>query len=159
LLILALLVYQTGVFLTIFNPGAVVRLLGIGAVFRAGCCAKMSPVVPSGKASCHAIVLHAFLLGFVFSMIFGHATIIIPALTGVQLNYSPIFYGHLILLHPTLVYRMYGNLAEDFSARQWGGLLNTSAVLLFMAIMAVTVFRSNIDQRSDIRTMEKATSQ
>ena len=40
----------------------------------------------------YAATLHAFLLGFVFSMIFGHAPIIIPALTGLQLKYTPVFY-------------------------------------------------------------------
>jgi hypothetical protein len=91
----------------------------------------------------YAMVLHAFLLGFVFSMIFGHAPIIIPALTGLQVKYTPIFYGHLILLHVTLTYRMYGNLVLDMTARRYGGLLNVVAILLFMGVMAVTVIRSN----------------
>jgi hypothetical protein len=79
----------------------------------------------------------------VFSMIFGHAPIIIPALTNLQLRYSAIFYGHLILLHLTLIYRTYGNLLGDATARQYGGLLNVAAVLLFMAVMGGTVIRSN----------------
>ncbi|QPC85117.1 hypothetical protein G4Y79_04845 [Phototrophicus methaneseepsis] len=94
----------------------------------------------------YAAVLHAFLLGFVFSMIFGHAPIIIPALTGLQLTYSPVFYGHLALLHLALVYRMYGNLAGSFVARQHGALLNVIAVLLFLAITVLTVVRSRIRQ-------------
>lgn len=92
----------------------------------------------------YAAILHAFLLGFVFSMIFGHAPIIIPALTGLQLKYTPIFYGHLVLLHLTLAYRMYGNLAGDFAARQLGGLLNVVAVLLFLLIMVATLIRANL---------------
>ncbi len=91
----------------------------------------------------YAMILHAFLLGFVFSMIFGHAPIIIPALTGLQINYTPIFYVHLILLHVTLIYRTYGNLVLDMTARRYGGLLNVTAVLLFMGVMAITVIRSN----------------
>lgn len=94
----------------------------------------------------YAAVLHAFLLGFVFSMIFGHAPIIIPALTGLQLKYTPVFYGHLALLHITLVYRMYGNLYGNFEARQWGALLNVFAVLLFLAVMMITVIRTNTGQ-------------
>lgn len=90
-------------------------------------------------------VLHAFLLGFVFSMIFGHAPIIIPALTGLQLQYKTVFYGHLSLLHLTLIYRMYGNLVGDFEARQWGALLNVCAVLLFLGVMMTTVIRTNIE--------------
>lgn len=91
----------------------------------------------------YAMVLHAFLLGFVFSMIFGHAPIIVPALTGLQVKYTPIFYGHLVLLHVTLIYRMYGNFVLDMTARRYGGLLNVVAILLFMAVMVVTVIRSN----------------
>ena len=102
----------------------------------------------------YAAVLHAFLLGFVFSMIFGHAPIIIPALTGLQLKYTPIFYGHLVLLHITLIYRMYGSLLGDFSAQQQGGLWNVIALLLFMAVMALTVLRSNIGQRIGVRVSQ-----
>jgi len=94
----------------------------------------------------YAAVLHAFLLGFVFSMIFGHAPIIIPALTGLELKYTPVFYGHLVLLHLTLIYRMYGNLFGIFEARQWGALLNVTAILLFLAITVITVLRSNMGQ-------------
>lgn len=91
----------------------------------------------------YAAMLHAMLLGFVFSMIFGHAPIILPALTRLKLDYSPIFYGHLALLHVTLVYRMYGHLALDVTAQRNGGMLNVMAVLLFMAVTAVSVVRSN----------------
>lgn len=95
----------------------------------------------------YAVILHAFLLGFVFSMIFGHAPIILPAVSGLRLDYSPVFYGHLILLHVTLVYRMAGNLFGDFTARQQGGLLNVIAVLLFLAVTVVSVIRSNLKER------------
>ncbi|MCA9915363.1 MAG: hypothetical protein KC496_18545, partial [Anaerolineae bacterium] len=40
----------------------------------------------------YAIILHAYLLGFVFSMIFGHMPIILPALSGLRMNYSPLLY-------------------------------------------------------------------
>jgi hypothetical protein len=44
-------------------------------------------------------MLHAVLVGFVFSMIFGHAPIIVPAVLGVRVAFSPGFYVHLALLH------------------------------------------------------------
>lgn len=95
----------------------------------------------------YALILHAFLLGFVFSMIFGHAPIIIPALTRLQVPYRPLFYGHLLLLHITLIYRMYGNLTGNFTLRQQGALLNVMAVLLFMGVMAITVIHTNVPRR------------
>jgi len=92
----------------------------------------------------YAIILHAFLLGFVFSMIFGHMPIILPALTGLQFNYTPLLYGHLVVLHVTLIFRMYGNLVGDFTARQHAGLWNVIAILLFLTVTLIIVFRSNV---------------
>jgi hypothetical protein len=91
----------------------------------------------------YAALLHALLLGFVFSMIFGHAPIILPAVTGLRLNFHPIFYLHLLLLHSTLVYRFYGYLGLDFTAQKWGGLLNVLAILLFLAMTVAALFSSN----------------
>lgn len=90
----------------------------------------------------YEIVLHAFLLGFVFSMIFGHMPIILPALTGLQVTFHPLFYGHLMLLHLTLAYRIYGNLVLDQAARRWGGMLNVIAILLFLMVTAIAVIRA-----------------
>ncbi len=88
-------------------------------------------------------ILHAFLLGFVFSMIFGHAPIILPALTGLRLDFHPIFYAHLALLHASLAVRLYGDLVFDFTARRWGGLFNGVAIIVFLAVTVGTVVRSN----------------
>ncbi len=91
----------------------------------------------------YSAMLHALLLGFVFSMIFGHAPIIIPALTGLQLNYTPLFYLHLALLHISLILRVGTNLIRDYPAQQWSGLLNVAAVLLFMVVTFITLYRTN----------------
>ena len=104
-------------------------------------------------------LLHAYLLGFVFSMIFGHAPIILPAVTGLQLNYSPLFYGHLILLHTALAYRIYGCLSLDFTARHWGGLLNVAAILLFMLISVWTILRSKLKWYTRDKAIDKAVEQ
>jgi hypothetical protein len=92
----------------------------------------------------YAAVLHAFLLGFVFSMIFGHAPIILPALTGIRLNYMPLFYIHLAVLHLTVLYRMFSYLGGSFPAQQWSGLLNVVAVLLFLAVTLLTLLRAKV---------------
>lgn len=94
----------------------------------------------------YAVILHSFLLGFVFSMIFGHMPIILPALTNLQVTYRPIFYAHLALLHVSLIYRIYGGLLSDTTIRQWGAMFNVAAILLFMAITAVTVIQANLIQ-------------
>lgn len=78
-------------------------------------------------------MLHTVFLGFVFAMIFGHAPIILPALSGRQFAFRPAFYVHLTLLHMSLVLRVAGDLAGWAPVRQWGGLLNAVAILLFLA--------------------------
>ncbi len=102
----------------------------------------------------YAALLHAFLLGFVFSMIFGHMPIIVPAITGLRLNYSPIFYIPLLLLHSTLVYRTYGSLVLDFTVQRWGGLLNVIAVLLFFGLTVRALLLSNRKSASAIPALE-----
>lgn len=77
-------------------------------------------------------VLHALFLGFAFSMIFGHAPLVFPGVTGVPLEYSPAFYGHLALLHASLLLRVAGDVAGLVAWRQAGGLLNSLAILLFL---------------------------
>lgn len=83
-------------------------------------------------------VLHSFFLGFVISMVFAHAPIIFPAVfeTG-GTRYSPLLYGHLALLHFSLIVRVLGDLAGWPLAREWGGMLNVVAVLLFMPYHAL----------------------
>jgi len=78
-------------------------------------------------------VLHAVLVGFVFAMIFGHAPVIFPAVLGIAIPFSPTFYGHLGLLHASLIARILGDLWYVQPLRSWGSLFNALAVLLFFA--------------------------
>jgi hypothetical protein len=77
-------------------------------------------------------MLHAIFLGFVFSMIFAHAPIILPTITGLALPFQNIFYLHAALLHLSLVSRIAGDLSLSLSLQRWGGLLNAGAILLFL---------------------------
>lgn len=78
-------------------------------------------------------VLHALFVGFVFSMIFAHAPIIFPAILGVVIDYRPRFYLHVALLHFALIARVAGDLGGWMALREWGGLLNAVAIVLFLA--------------------------
>lgn len=84
-------------------------------------------------------LLHSIFIGFVISMIFGHAPIILPALLNRMLPYHPSFYVSLILLHASLLLRISGDLGGWNSLRQWGGLLNEVSILLFLGILVVTL--------------------
>lgn len=77
--------------------------------------------------------LHTFFLGFVFSMIFGHAPIIFPAVLMRPMPFRSRFYAHLALLHATLLVRVVSDLAGFAEGVRWGGLGNVLAVLLFVA--------------------------
>ncbi len=86
--------------------------------------------------------LHAVFVGFVISMIFGHAPIIFPAILGVPIRYHPAFYTHLTLLHLSLFLRLLGDLTMQLDVRRWGGFLNELAILLFLGMTIHSVIRS-----------------
>ncbi|MBS1191677.1 MAG: hypothetical protein H6R10_3469 [Rhodocyclaceae bacterium] len=85
--------------------------------------------------------LHAFGLGFVFSMVFGHAPIIFPAVARVRIPYHPAFYLPLLALHLSLGLRVAGSLDGLFAWRRIGGLANALALLLFIATMIASGVR------------------
>jgi hypothetical protein len=86
--------------------------------------------------------LHAIFLGFAFSMIFAHALIIFPAVTGLPVAYHAGFYIPTVLLQGSLLLRVVGDLL-NFSLRQWGGLLNAIAILLFFGMVGVGLMRGS----------------
>jgi hypothetical protein len=83
--------------------------------------------------------LHAVALGFVFSMIFGHAPIILPAVARVRIPYRRAFYLPLVALHASLLVRVFGGLEGRFFLRHEGGLINAAALLLFIGTVLATV--------------------
>jgi len=77
-------------------------------------------------------MLHSIFLGFVFSMIFAHAPIVFPAVTGRPLAFRPASYAHVLLLHLSLIARIVGDLAGSFSILRWAGLGNVLSLFLFL---------------------------
>jgi hypothetical protein len=84
-------------------------------------------------------MLHSIFLGFVFSMIFAHAPIILPTITGLALPFRKGFYAHAALLHVSLVMRITGDVLSSLPTQQWTALLNASAIALFLANNVLTV--------------------
>ena len=78
--------------------------------------------------------MHAIFLGFVFSMVFAHAPVIVPAVLGVRLPFTPAMYGPLLLLHVSLAIRLAGDAGGSVTAWRWGGGLNEVAILAFLAV-------------------------
>lgn len=83
--------------------------------------------------------LHTVFVGFVFSMIFGHALIILPAVLGLPIRFDANLYVSLFLLHASLLLRVMGDTLLVIELRRWGGLMNEIALLLFLGTTVYTV--------------------
>jgi hypothetical protein len=83
--------------------------------------------------------LHAIFVGFVFSMVFGHAPVILPAVLRVPLPYRSVLHAPLILLHASLAARVLGSLIGDSAVLRLGAWGNAAAIALFIAISASLV--------------------
>ena len=94
-------------------------------------------------------VLHAVFVGFVISMIFGHAPIIFPAILGVPIDFKPAFYINLGLLHGSLAVRVIANYANLHTLRMWSGLLNEIAILVFIGMTVHSVLQS---RKTELKT-------
>ena len=107
--------------------------VGGGTILAAG---NLAP-----GAAAHDAALHALALGFVFSMVFGHAPIIFPAVLRVAVPYHPTFYVPLALLHGSLLVRLAGDATGDSGWTRAGGLLNAVALAAFIVSTASAVVR------------------
>ncbi|PKO93272.1 MAG: hypothetical protein CVU16_05300 [Betaproteobacteria bacterium HGW-Betaproteobacteria-10] len=85
--------------------------------------------------------LHAIFLGFVFSMVIGHAPIIFPAVMRVKIPYHPFFYLPLAALQLSLALRVLGNLGDWWSVRQLGGVGNALSLALLVLTILISVRR------------------
>jgi len=84
-------------------------------------------------------VVHSVFLGFTMSMIFAHASVILPAVLRRPLPYHPVMYAPAVLLHVALAVRVVGgDLRGARLVWQVGGVGNVVAVLGF-AVTAVIV--------------------
>ncbi len=86
--------------------------------------------------------LHTVFLGFVMSMIFGHAAVIFPSVFRIAVPYHRIYWVHLSMLHVGLAIRLLGDATENEMAWKWGGVINETAILLFIAVTAIASARA-----------------
>ena len=90
--------------------------------------------------------LHAIFLGFVFGMIFAHALIILPGISGLAIPFHRILYGPALLMQLGLLMRVTGDLANLLDLRRWGGLLNGVAILWFLLQVVILAVRERSRQ-------------
>ena len=146
--------------LTIHRPGlprfvAICLLAGYGWLIVGGLLAFANGMLWAGPT--YDALLHAILVGFVFSMIFGHAPIIFPAILGLRIGFHPVAYVPLALLQVSVAMRVVGDLAPDAQLRMTGGLLGTVAIALYAAAVVVMVVAARQDRR-DVRSGGAGTS-
>lgn len=127
---------------TIFSKGlsrfmAICLLSGYGWLGTGGLIAL---ITGSTSGFLYDAMLHSVFLGFVFSMIFAHAPVILPAVTQSRVRYLPSFYIHLLLLHLTLGVRVAGDLLGRSDIRSIGGLLNVIVIFIFIFNTAYSVY-------------------
>ena len=101
----------------------------------------MSGALQNGSALRDA-ALHALLLGFVFSMAFGHAPIVLPAVSTLRFNWHQGFYIPLAVLHLGLAARVLAGLTAWFTLRQYAAIINALALLIFALMVAGSLRRA-----------------
>ncbi|MFN7951045.1 MAG: hypothetical protein U0610_04920 [bacterium] len=89
------------------------------------------PLPPAGPG--YDAVVHAVMVGFVFSMVFAHAPIVLPAVARIRLPFRPTFYVPLVLLHAAVLARIVGDLAGWHELRRAGALATAVALAVFVA--------------------------
>ena len=77
------------------------------------------------------LAIHAVTLGFVFSMIFAHAPIIVPVVLRTQVRFSAWLYVPLVLLHLSMLVRA-------FAPGLLAGALNAAAIAVFIVTFALS---------------------
>ena len=85
--------------------------------------------------------LHALALGFVFSMVFGHAPVIVPSVVRAAVPYHASFYVPWALLQLSMAVRLTGDALADQAWRSAGGVLNALALAAFIVGTVVAVMR------------------
>lgn len=94
-------------------------------------------VSPPGSGTfAYDAAVHGIAIGFVLSMVFGHALIILPAVTGVTARYHPALYGPLALLHASVALRIASDFFELIEPRAISGPLTILAFVGFAGTMA-----------------------
>lgn len=97
-------------------------------------------IMGSNFAFGYDAALHSFFIGFVFSMIFSHAPIILPAVARIPVKiYRPFLYVWFILLQFTLLLRIAADMMTWIQIRKIAGISNGLVILLFFITVGFIV--------------------
>lgn len=85
----------------------------------------------SGGGLIYDAGIHSLFLGFVMSMVFAHAPVVVPSVTRLDLPYHPTMWIPLALLHAGVTVRVVSDMAGNVMDRRVGGDLNVAAFVVF----------------------------
>ncbi len=103
------------------------------------------------------VALHALGLGFIFSMMLGHAPVILPALARVKLLFGGFFYVPLALLHSSLAVRLFLG-PFDFDMLSAGAAGNAAAIAVFASTMVGSVVAWRVKHPASTRKRDASTA-
>ena len=112
---------------------ALCLLSGYGWMLVTAATLVLSP--PGETPSGHDAALHAIGIGYVLSMVFAHAPIILPAVVGVPVRYVPVLYGPAAMLQTAVALRVGGDFVESAGT----GRLAAWLVIASIATYALTL--------------------
>ncbi len=89
----------------------------------------------------HDALVHSLFVGFVLSMVMGHAPIIVPAVLRTPLEFRRIAYAPLVVLHASVLLRVGADLAGSMWWREIALHGNVTALTLFVVLTVRSVRR------------------
>ena len=96
-------------------------------------------------------VAHTITIGVVLSMIFGHAPIIFPAITGIRVTISGIAYIPLAVLHFSVVLRIVGGVSGEPDVRLFSAILTIIALIGFVGSLVTTSLHMHLSRHQEKR--------
>jgi len=110
----------------------------LAGYFWLGLAGLLLLVAPAGMtAFSYDATVHTITIGFILSMIFGHAPIILPAVTGLRVRYTAAAYVPLVLLHLSVLLRIAADLFERIEMRIISGPITVIALASYAATLMI----------------------
>ena len=136
---------------TIRRPGqprfSAICMMG-GYAWLAGAGMMLLVKAPDSATFSYDVAIHAVTVGFVLSMLFGHAPTILPAVTGVRVRIDAHVYAPRALLHLSLLLRIVGDFTEWISLRATSGLLTVLSLAGYGGLLIATTYTKRAGKRS-----------
>lgn len=116
---------------------ALMLICGYGWLIVAA--ASLSLLPPGESVYGHDAAIHAIAVGFILSMVFAHAPIILPAVTGAPVRYVPILYVPAMLLQIAIGLRMTFDAMEATEMLRCPAWLTIAAIAIYAALLLGTM--------------------